>query len=196
MTELIIPSKAPELSELKTRRLDQAARKAVMALLNRLGHGRITIVEDHQQCDFGEPAELSPLQVVITVHHPQFYSRVFFGGSIGAAEAYMDGLWTADDLTTVMRILALNQKTFADMEKGLARLTAPIYKLYHFLRKNTRSPHGSLVDTPRVFPTTAGETSRTLYAMSPSWRLSTNSRTVNCCSYLENGMNTPASGTT
>jgi cyclopropane-fatty-acyl-phospholipid synthase len=37
-----------------------------------------------------------------------------------------------------MRILALNQKAFEDMEKGLARLTAPLYKLYHFLRKNTR----------------------------------------------------------
>jgi cyclopropane-fatty-acyl-phospholipid synthase len=38
----------------------------------------------------------------------------------------------------VMRILALNQKAFADMEKGLARLTAPLYKLYHSARKNTK----------------------------------------------------------
>jgi cyclopropane-fatty-acyl-phospholipid synthase len=139
MTELIIPSKAPELSELKIRRLDQIARKAAMSLLNRLVHGRITIVEDHHQYNFGEPTVLSSLQAVISVHHPQFYSRIFFGGSIGAAEAYMDGLWTADDLTAVMRILALNQKAFGDMEKGLARLTAPLYKLYHFMRKNTRT---------------------------------------------------------
>jgi cyclopropane-fatty-acyl-phospholipid synthase len=138
MTELIIPSKAPELSELKIRRLDHLARKAVLSLLKKLVYGEITIVENHDRYRFGEPSELSSLQAVITVHHPQLYTRIFFGGSIGAAEAYMDGLWSADDLTTVMRILALNQKAFEDMEKGLARMTAPLYKLYHFLRKNTR----------------------------------------------------------
>jgi cyclopropane-fatty-acyl-phospholipid synthase len=50
----------------------------------------------------------------------------------------MEGLWSADDLTMVMRILAINQKAFADMEKGLARLTSPLYKFYHFARKNTK----------------------------------------------------------
>jgi cyclopropane-fatty-acyl-phospholipid synthase len=78
------------------------------------------------------------LKANISVHHSQFYGRILFGGSIGAAEAYMEGLWSADDLTMVMRILALNQKAFADMEKGLARLTAPLYKLYHSARKNTK----------------------------------------------------------
>jgi cyclopropane-fatty-acyl-phospholipid synthase len=38
----------------------------------------------------------------------------------------------------VMRILALNQKAFEDLEKGLARVTAPLNKFYHFLRKNTK----------------------------------------------------------
>jgi len=37
-----------------------------------------------------------------------------------------------------MRILALNQQAFAAMERGLARLTAPFYKFYHFARKNTK----------------------------------------------------------
>ena len=50
----------------------------------------------------------------------------------------MEGLWSADDLTTVMRIMARNQPVFSEMEKGLARLTTPFYKLYHFARKNTR----------------------------------------------------------
>jgi len=50
----------------------------------------------------------------------------------------MEGLWSTDDLTVVMRILALNQKAFEDMEKGLARITALLYKLYHFARKNTK----------------------------------------------------------
>jgi cyclopropane-fatty-acyl-phospholipid synthase len=138
MTELIIPSEAPELSELKERRVDRMARRAIFSLLKRLIHGRITIIENSQRYHFGEPSDKFSLQAVITVHHSQFYTRIFFGGSIGAAEAYMDGLWSADDLTVVMRILALNQKAFEDMEKGLARLMTPLYNFYHFLRKNTK----------------------------------------------------------
>ncbi|MEJ2286007.1 MAG: cyclopropane-fatty-acyl-phospholipid synthase [Desulfobacterales bacterium] len=81
---------------------------------------------------------MSSLQAEITVRHSLFYSRILFGGSIGAAEAYMEGLWYADDLPVAMRILTLNQEAFADMEKGLARLAAPLYKLFHSARKNTR----------------------------------------------------------
>ena len=138
MTELIIPSEAPALSELKERKLDHIARKAVLSLLNKIKHGRITIIEDNQRFAFGQKSHTSSLQADVTVHHSQFYSRILFGGSMGAAEAYMERLWSTDDLTVVMRILALNHKAFADMEKGLARLTAPIYKFYHFVRKNTK----------------------------------------------------------
>jgi cyclopropane-fatty-acyl-phospholipid synthase len=138
MTEMIMPSEAPALSELKERKLDQTARKAVLSLLTKLKHGRITLIEDNQPYSFGEESSTVSLKANISVHHSQFYGRILFGGSIGAAEAYMEGLWSADDLTMVMRILALNQKAFADMEKGLARLTAPLYKLYHSARKNTK----------------------------------------------------------
>lgn len=138
MTELIIPSEAPAPSELKEGKLDQTARKAILSLLSKLKHGRITLTEDNQRYPFGEESFAASLKADISVHHSRFYSRILFGGSIGAAEAYMEGLWSADDLTMVMRILALNQKAFEDMEKGLARLTAPLYKLYHSARKNTK----------------------------------------------------------
>jgi len=139
MTESIIPAEAPDLNELKERRMDRIARQAIFALLKRLVHGRITLVENGHHYHFGQESVRFSLQAVITVHHPQLYARIFFGGSIGAAEAYMEGLWSADDLTMVMRILALNQKAFEDMEKGLARLTAPLYKFYHYIRKNTKA---------------------------------------------------------
>ena len=138
MTEMIIPSEATALNELKERKLDHIARKAVLSLLTKLKHGRITLIEDNQPYSFGEESSTVSLKANISVHHSQYYSRILFGGSIGAAEAYMEGLWSADDLTMVMRILALNQKAFADMEKGLARFTAPLYKLYHSARKNTK----------------------------------------------------------
>jgi cyclopropane-fatty-acyl-phospholipid synthase len=139
MSELIIPAEAPDLNELSERRIDRIARRTILALLKRLDHGRLTLVEGSQRHHFGKTTNQSLLQAVITVAHPQLYTRIFLGGSIGAAEAYMDGLWSADDLTVVMRILALNQNAFEAMEKGLARLTVPLYKFYHYVRKNTRS---------------------------------------------------------
>ena len=138
MTEMIIPSEAPALNELKERKLDHVARKAVLSLFKKLRCGRLTIIEGNQRHSFGEASHMSSLQAEITVRHSLFYSRILFGGSIGAAEAYMEGLWYADDLPVAMRILTLNQEAFADMEKGLARLAAPLYKLFHSARKNTR----------------------------------------------------------
>jgi cyclopropane-fatty-acyl-phospholipid synthase len=109
MTEMIIPSEAPALSELNERKLDQTARKAVLSLLTKLKHGRITLIEDDHRYPFGEELPMASLKADIYVHHSQFYGRILFGGSIGAAEAYMEGLWSADDLTMVMRILGVEK---------------------------------------------------------------------------------------
>ena len=139
MTEFIIPAEAPDLNQLKERRMDRIARRAILALLNKLVYGKLTLVENSHRYHFGEESDRFSLQAVITVHHPQLYTRILSGGSVGAAEAYMEGLWSADDLTMVMRILALNQKAFDDMEKGLSRLTAPFYRFYHYVRRNTKT---------------------------------------------------------
>ena len=138
MTEFIIPAEAPDLHQLRERHLDRFARRAILSLLKKLVYGSITLVENGHRRHFGKVSDRCSLQAEIFVHHIQMYTRIFFGGSIGAADAYMEGLWSADDLTMVIRILALNQKAFEDMEKGLARLTAPVYKLYHHVRKNTK----------------------------------------------------------
>ncbi len=138
MTELIIPSEPPAISQLKERKLDRMARRSIFSLLSKIKHERITIVEGNHRYPFGEKSDTSSLQAEVTVFRSLFYSRILFGGSIGAAEAYMEGLWSANDLTVVMRIVALNRQAAANMEKGLARLMTPLYRLYHSARKNTK----------------------------------------------------------
>jgi len=138
MSELIIPAEAPALSELRRGRLDVLAQRALHALLGKLERGKITIADDELSETFGVRSERFPLEATITVHHPRFYSSTIFGGSIGAAEAYMAGYWSADDLTTVIRIVLLNQKVFAEMDRGWSRLSAPLYGLFHRFRRNTR----------------------------------------------------------
>lgn len=138
MTKFIIPLEAPSLHELKASRFDRLARRMFFAVMDKLKYGCIRIVEDDHHHVFGGTAHTPALEATLNIHHGRFYSRILFSGSIGAAEAYMEGLWSADDLTTAMRIMALNQPVFAEMEKGLARLTTPLYRMYHFAKKNTK----------------------------------------------------------
>ena len=46
MTELIIPSEAPDLGELRERYVDRVARRVILGLLKRLVHGSFTVVEN------------------------------------------------------------------------------------------------------------------------------------------------------
>ncbi|MEO7727774.1 MAG: cyclopropane-fatty-acyl-phospholipid synthase family protein, partial [Burkholderiales bacterium] len=73
------------------------------------------------------------------VHDPRFYSEVAFAGSIGAGEAYMQGYWSVDDLTALMRILLQNCAVMDGLETGLARFIAPLQKALHWTARNTHS---------------------------------------------------------
>lgn len=139
MTDLIIPGEAPAPAALKQSRLDSMARRTLLSMLNKLQHGSLRVIEGSRRWAFGKTHDTDDLSATVSVHHPRFYNRILFNGSIGAAEAYMEGLWSADDLTAVMRIMARNQTVFSQMEKGIARLTAPLFRLYHLARKNTLS---------------------------------------------------------
>jgi len=119
--------------------LDRLARKALLSRLRELGSGEIEIRDGSFRQVLGRADEASPLRASIEVHSQRFYSEVALGGSIGAAEAYMQGLWSADDLTALIRILARNRDLADRMEKGPARLKAPFLKLLHWTRRNTRA---------------------------------------------------------
>ena len=139
MTASIMPSDASALENIQSRPTDGLARKLFFKILRKLERGKIIILEGPQRHVFGQSSTTFPLEAVVHVHHPRFYSKAILGGSIGAAEAYMSGLWSADDLTTALRIMALNRDSIERLDKGWSKLTAPLHRLRHFLRKNTRS---------------------------------------------------------
>jgi cyclopropane-fatty-acyl-phospholipid synthase len=60
------------------------------------------------------------------------------GGTIGAAEAYMQGKWETDDLTRVIRVLVRNVDVMDGMERGTASLMGIVQRLYHRLHENSR----------------------------------------------------------
>jgi cyclopropane-fatty-acyl-phospholipid synthase len=139
MTTSIMPSDAPPLKTIKARSADGMARRFLFGIMGKLKRGRITILEGPKRYAFGETSSAYPLEAVINVYHPRFYSKTLLGGSIGSAEAYMSGLWSADDLTTALRIMALNRDSFERLDRGWSKVSAPLHRIWHFLRKNTRS---------------------------------------------------------
>ncbi len=51
----------------------------------------------------------------------------------------MRGDWTTTQLVEVVRLFVLNMDVLDGLETGLARLTAPLRKIVHALRRNSRA---------------------------------------------------------
>ena len=124
----------------RIRRLDGIARNLLHQQLAQLSEGELVLVDGETQ-KFGAVNAGFPLSVTIEVLAPGFYGDVVFGGSVGAGEAYMAGLWTCSDLTALVRILLRNRPVLDGMEGGYALLAAPLRKLIHAVNRNT--PSGS-----------------------------------------------------
>lgn len=77
--------------------------------------------------------------VRLTVLDPGFYRALAGNGSVGAAEAYMQGLWECSDLTGLVRLLVRNRDLLDGMERGPARLGGLAMQALHALRRNTRA---------------------------------------------------------
>lgn len=112
------------------------ARRLVLSGLARLSAGRLRLVDGAETWSFGPGA--GP-EATLTVRDRAFYAELAFGGSVGAAESYMLGHWESDDLTVLMRLMVRNEAALADLESGLARLSAPFRQLAHWLHRNTRA---------------------------------------------------------
>ena len=115
--------------------LDSIARSAVVRRLEQLEVGDLVVAEGTRSRRFGSgdgPAAR------IEVRDPRFFSEIAFGGSIGAGEAWMHGYWTCDDLVSLIRLLLRNRHVLDGMEGGMARLTAPLQRLFHWINRNTR----------------------------------------------------------
>lgn len=118
----------PSLYEVLTRH-------TVLARLQGLSHGSLYIEDAGQRWLFGKGLPLIELRVL----DPAFWPAVAFGGSVGAGEAYMEGLWECDDLVGLTRLLLRNRAVLEGMERGLARLSAPLRWLRHRLNRNSRA---------------------------------------------------------
>lgn len=118
--------------------LDRACRKMLLSRLARLTTGEVVLQDGVELAPLGS-VDRESLRCTVTVHHPRFYREVLRGGSIGAAESYVRGEWSVDDLTALIRILARDRRANEKLDGGAARLRLLTDRVRHALRWNTRS---------------------------------------------------------
>ena len=136
---LLRPSHADLLAPPARRRRGSGFwHRQVVAALAGLSEGLLSVrAEEGGGVVFGRPAA-DALTAQVTVHRSRFWRRVALGGSLGAAEAYADGDWDADDLTAAIRLFVRNHQALSSMEGPLTRATQVAAGLRHLLRRNTR----------------------------------------------------------
>jgi cyclopropane-fatty-acyl-phospholipid synthase len=118
--------------------LDRFLRKRSLGALDRLRGGQLALRDDDGEVLLGRQCGDAPLRADMRVHDPAFWRQLAANGSVGAAEAYMDGAWDSDDLVTLVRLLVRNRDLLDGMESGMARVGGLAMRALHALRRNTR----------------------------------------------------------
>lgn len=113
-------------------------KRRLLGELTRLDHGHLSLIDGNERYEFGAVNAADGPRATVRVHHPEVYRQMALGGSVGSAEAYMDGAWDCDDLVALIRILVRNREVLDNMEGGMARLATSALRLWHTLRRNTR----------------------------------------------------------
>jgi cyclopropane-fatty-acyl-phospholipid synthase len=116
-------------------------RQRLLERLSKLQHGHLVLRDALGSHTFGQAGDgaRNDSTVILEVLDPAFYRALAGNGSVGAGEAYMDGLWRCSDMVGLVRLLIRNRDLLDGMETGLARLGGIAMHVVHALRRNTRS---------------------------------------------------------
>lgn len=114
----------------------RVARWLLFRLLSEIRHGSLTVYEGTQATHFGDAS--ASLRADVHILTPGVYWRVLTGGSLAAADAWIDGEWDTHQLTALLQILALNGRVLGRLESGFRLLGKPVERLRHWTRRNSR----------------------------------------------------------
>ena len=117
--------------------LNRKLRSFALRSFQNIRHGQIVFRDAIGSVTLGEPGP-DHLQCTLTVNSLSLYRTMIASGSLGAAEAFMDGVWTCDDLTTLIRILSRNVTQLESMDSGLARFAGWLARAGHWVSRNTQ----------------------------------------------------------
>jgi cyclopropane-fatty-acyl-phospholipid synthase len=117
--------------------IDQLFRAPVINTLKKLSCGSLTIREGANSFEFAGEAR-PEISARVDVHSPKLYRRVALGGALGAAESYLRGEWTTDDLPATLRVFAANLDMINQLDGPVTRAINLPSTLAHRFRRNSR----------------------------------------------------------
>jgi len=115
--------------------LTPLAKKLFFQSLARLRGGSLELVVDGRAHSFGEAG--AALRATLVVHHPRFFTRAVFGGSVGLGEAWMDGDWSSPSLVDVIRLAVRNLAPIEGQNRLLSAFRRGWDVVRHRLRGNS-----------------------------------------------------------
>jgi len=118
---------------------ESRCRQLVLSVFSKINYGVLEVVEGNQHSYFPNKLAKSDISGKIIIHDNTVYKDFVRGGSIGAAEAFIDGKWSSPDLTSVIRIFAKAQQQTDKLEKKGAWLTKIKNQFFHWQNRNSQS---------------------------------------------------------
>jgi cyclopropane-fatty-acyl-phospholipid synthase len=124
--------------------LDKRCRSLVFSVLSKLDYGTLELVENEKHYTFpqrvaGQSEATDKVKGKMNIHDASVYKDFIRGGSIGAAEAFIEGKWSSPDLTSVIRIFAKAQQQTDDLEQKSTWFNKLKNKVIHWRNKNSQS---------------------------------------------------------
>ena len=121
------------------RWIDKICSPLLFSRLQKIEIGQVKIVDQLGEELFGNSEHSDELSVAIKVNDQRFYSDIAFGGTVAAGEAYMQGYWSCNNLTGLVRIMLRNRQVMDDVEGGFSLFKAPILRFIHWLNRNSQA---------------------------------------------------------
>ena len=117
--------------------LDKTLEKLVKNFLSKIKYGNLEVVFPSGEMKIYSGIN-NGLKASIHIHNYNFLSYIFKRGSVGYAEAYMNGLYSTSNLTNLLMLSHKNENFFLDnINSNLFYLT--LSKIKHFLNDNSKS---------------------------------------------------------
>ena len=113
-------------------------RRIVMKRLRNLREGRLTIIDESGAATtVGRPSP-GVVDACIRIRRPEFFRQIVVGGSLGAAESYLQGHWETDNLVALIRLFARNYEAADSLNGWSAAITQKMAQCGYWLKRNTR----------------------------------------------------------
>lgn len=126
-----------KLPSVKSWRSTELTKRLVLKLFSSLRHGELVVHDNGETYCFGSGDLSIAPRAAVTIHEPRAFSRILMGGTMGAAEAYIDGDWSTDQLTNVTRVFSSNMPILESMKNKQNWLIKSVLRLAHAARKNS-----------------------------------------------------------